>query len=512
MRRISVLILLLLAVAVFPSGAYGDTGDYWANFIERATEGTEVVVSGDWILSRDVVVPAGVTVVLACDDRGNGHDTVRNPDGEEGLVGSVETRVVIPEDTTLIVFGTVLVNAHTCWADWNCNLAITGGYAEVVNNGSIIIMDGGTWDNIGETSGRGSLISMDGSVLRDRFMVVHWRGGTTAEAQYRNGIFPFNEYSMHSVSCTIFFESGSRYVGSIKMYINDGFRFAELPIVGQEDGFIRLNDGSTAVKTYVDGRSSIVIDGGATFSYSEILLQDPAYSRYHLDTSSLIIPLDGDIDIVLSGGRYIVESSFKAMPGATISVHSSSIYVGGGSSLTMYEVFDDRTSWAGTEYPSRVPAYMYMVDSSMDVEGSISGRIFCDDLDSVSVSGTTRIAIPEAMGEVGFGDTGSWASLHCTVLVNGEPVESLQHYCTDSAMNRQWNGDWQSLGEGQLLYSRPSFGEGYHAPDFGGILDVPSNVYIVLATGLLSLISLMIVAYYTFRYFHPKSHHADIRL
>ena len=494
MRGASLLLMASLVVLLLvpSSPADADPGTDWAAEIEGASPGSAVVVSGIWTLSEDVTVPAGITVVLACDEKGTGYVDGRNPDGSKGADRTEVARVVVPEGVVLTVKGTVLVNAETCWAEWNCDLGVTGGYSRVENRGTIVVCDGGTWDNFGETSGSGTLRAEDGSTVRDRFMVVHWRGGSTAQAQMSNGIFPFNEYSMRSISCPVLMDAGASLLGTVKLYIGDGFRFAEFPFVGDSNGLVRLSGGASLSKTCSGGRTVVSIDGGAVFSDSVL-----TYSGRSISTSDYVMPVDGDIDLVLRNGEYRVSESFKIMPGGTVSLKDSALIVDGSGFLAVYEKFEDLTSWGGTEYPVRDPAYLDLDRSTLSIQGVFSGRVFCDSYSDVSVDGRTRCYTLEATGIVGYGDTGSWSMLHCTVLVLGDPSAGLSRYFTDPGLSEEWGEDWSTLGTSQLLYAEAVSGGGYAPSDYGGIVKEPTKgitkILLIAVAAMVAVVTIAVV-------------------
>lgn len=490
MRGMSLLLLVPLVVLLLvpSSPTDADYGTDWAAEIEGASPGSTVVVSGPWTLSGDVTVPADVTVVLACDEKGTGYVDGRNLDGSKGADRTEITRVVVPEGATLTVNGTFLVNAETCWAEWNCDQGVTGGYSRVENHGAIVVCGGGTWDNFGETSGDGTLRAEDGSTIRDRFMVVHWRGGSTAQVQMRNGVFPFNEYSMRSISCPVLMDAGSSLLGTAKLYIGDGFRFAEFPFVGDLNGLVRLSEGASLSKMCSGGRTVVSIDGGATFSSSEL-----SYSGRSISTSDYVMPIDGDIDLILKNGGYYVSESFKIMPGGTISVKDSSLTVDESGFLAVYEKFEDLTSWGGTEYPQRDSAHVDLDRSRLSIWGTFSGRVFCDSYSDVSVGGRTRCHTLEATGIVGYGDTGTWSMLHCTVLVLGGPSPGLSRYFTDRDLLEEWGEDWSTLRQSQLLYAEAMPGGGYVPSDYGGIAKEPTKGIMKALLVAVAVVAILVV-------------------
>lgn len=316
----------------------------------------------------------------------------------------------------------------------------------------------------------------------------------------RNGVFPFNEYSMHSISCPVVLDSGASLIGTVKLYIGNDFRFVEFPFVGESEGLVRLSEGSSLSKLYSNERTIVEISGDATFSSSKL-----SYSGRSLSTSDFVVPIDGDIDLVLKNGEYRVSESFKIMPGGTVSAKNSAVIVARSGFLATYEGFDDLTSWEGTEYPQRNPAYVDLERSALVINGTFSGRVFCESYSDVSVDGKTRCHTLEATGIVGYGDTGTWSMLHCTVLIQGNISLGLSRYCTDQDLADEWDENWESLECSQLLYAKAVPGGGYIPSYYGGLTKEPSKGLLkILLPVAMMIIALIAAVKLIHRHARPK--------
>lgn len=459
MKNGTIVLMALLIVSCalcMPSSSDAATGIDVSDQLSSAT-GT-VYLSGECTISRDVTVPSSATVVLMCGADDTGYQDGWNHDGplDGTKEGSPYTVLHIPRGCTLYIWGTVLVNSVTCQPVWYCNLGITGGYAKVDLSGDIVVRDGGILDNFGIVSGPGSITAEGGSTVRDRYIIDHWRGGTNAQSCYNNGVYPMNEYHMDGISSTLVVESGASYVGTVKLYVGGTFNRVEFPQIDGDNGLIRLSDGAVATIA----RGTMTIEGGARFSESSLTMGGASVSTADFD-----FPMDGDMKLVLRNGNYVVENGFKVMPGGVVRLEGSTLTIGSGGSLSLYDYFTDETSWTATsegpttEYPDRDPAYMVLDSgSSVVVRGSLGGRVFLSDPGQVTfASGSETYLKTREVKDIpeGSGYRGSYKYVHhYATLVVGSPSSHLSGYWTDASLVTEW--DMRTLTDGMVLYSTPS--------------------------------------------------------
>ena len=423
--------------------------------INSLVEGDVLVIENNSVIGKDATVPYGATLVLACQNNDKSVlDNGMNPCGGDIDEGAEEfISLTVKSGVTLDVRGCVVVNAVTGWkcvpgdvnGRWNGNTGITGGYAHLINEGRVTIENGGIYNNYGMTSGDGDILVKNGGTLKDRYEIVNWRGGTMASSCLNNGIYPMNEYSMHSVSCRTILENGSSLVGTVKLFMGGQFNTAELNIVGSNNSLILLGGESRLVKTYSSGSGKTVMEihGDAVFSETRLSLQGATMS-----TGMMSFPLDGHISMILKDGTFTVTEDFKLLPGSDVSVIDGKLVVDSDSELTAYDFFDDETSWTGTEYPVRTPAYILLDNSVAIVEGCLTGRVFVVDDSTLELGrfGTLSSITSEVRGE-----NDVKRIYHRAVIISGQPTEHIGACYLDGHMSRQWDGS--ALGGREMLYS-----------------------------------------------------------
>jgi hypothetical protein len=346
--------------------------------LDGASSGDTVIMLASQTLSGDATVPEGVVLVLPCKDNDPGYVAGYCPKGEsEGLDSSKVQRystLTIPSGTTLTVNGAVLVNAVTgLKAGTSEQGIITGGYAAIALDGTINVTGSKAMlDNFGYVTGTGQVNATQGGKVGDRYEVTHWRGGSNAVDAYGVGVYPMNETNCHSIQTTVTIDSSSSFVGLVRMYEKVwGYHDARFTLIGGLGAMIQLNSGATATKTYADGRSTVALSGGATFSGSSMTIAgSDVYTRNY------VFPVDGDVSLVMQKGTYAVDEDFKLLPGSTAELMSgATLTVNAEKTLALYATFID--TFNANLYPANRDAAELTIHggATLRVNGTIGGRV-----------------------------------------------------------------------------------------------------------------------------------------
>lgn len=459
MRVSSVAIIITVLAAMFlvpVQEANGDSTDVNVSDTLESAKETEII-SGKCHLGRDTVIPSGKTVILMCGDYYDNGAPVINPDGTVHSERNKTPHTSLDTNGyTLTVKGTLIVNAVTNRPisdtselvydakNWN----ITGGWARIVNSGSIIISENGTLYNYGIIEGNGSVTANSGSVLGDLYTLDNWRFGSTTRSCLEKGIYPLNMYSMDNITCKIIINCGALYTGLLKVYLNNSFYSGTFDQIGNDNGLIRLKTDAYAEKTTADGRTTVKITGDALFSSSKISINGMSQS-----TENYCIPLKS-MDLILNNGTFEISSNFKAMTGSAITAIDSEIRITETGSLNIYDYYDDRTSWRGTEYPDLPPAYLDLDNSTLVNYGTFAGRIFITGQSDFENHGKTVSSTLESTGIEGYGDYIIDEIWHRTIVVYDEPSRYLTGYFTDANLSQPWDG--MPYSDDTVLYSGTS--------------------------------------------------------
>ena len=368
--------------------------------IAASQSGDTVVMLENQTLSGTVIVPDGVTVIIPCMDTDKGYigegDERFGPDGQEtafktGYNGTVYRTLTIPSGATLNINGTMLINAVVGYKHTTADQDISGGHGQIDLSGNIVVNNGGMLENYGLIDGSGLVTACSGGTIVDLYVVRHWRGGSHAFSMITadNDVYPMNEIDCHNITSEIKVESGGSFVGAVKMYASEAYHKTHFPQIDNNNGLIRLKEGASLTKTYdkVTGITTIDITGGAEFSKSTLNVVG-----MELSTSSVPpFPVDGDIEINMRSGDYVVSESFKLLTGAKAHLASDARLIVLETttknqpgkepeeipvSLVLYDKFQDLPNTNSTQYPEREAAVL-TVDggSTVTVNGVFAGRV-----------------------------------------------------------------------------------------------------------------------------------------
>ena len=381
-----------------PAGDYeawnmdkGELGEL-AAVVQGARSGDTVLLTKDTTLSTDLTIPAGVTLVVPCTEDDKGNNSVRGdaqkgepPCGigtgssDIGRNGTLYRTLAIESGKTLTVEGTLVVNAVIGrQGRGHYDYDINGGYGRVVNHGTIDIRSGGAVDAFGLVEGAdGNVIVRSGAILTDLFVIINWRGGTQASAMDSAKIYPMNEYKADNISSTITIHSGASYRGLTRIYakvfFSSKYTSAYFTQVNNDDGIIRLKEGSTLTRKVENGRERFTINGGAVFAGSSLNV------GISLTTTKFIYPFNGTYDFELKNGEYAFTEDFKFMPGVTMTTDGANLVVNEGKTVVFYDKFDDINETAGlaAQYPHNRPAATLTLsdNSTLTINGTFAGTV-----------------------------------------------------------------------------------------------------------------------------------------
>ena len=418
----------VLAAGDAPAASIGDvTYASLEEALNAAVSGQTVVLIDDYVMTSNAAVKAGVLLLLPCMDNDVGYtSTGYNPDGTTSSVKTLYRTLTIPENVTLTVEGSILVNAVTGYpAGGDFDQDIRGGYAQINLSGDIIVENGGLLDNCGYIKGAGQVTAKSGAEIRDLFVIESWRGGSHALnligglfdvilADEYHDPFPLNEYNCHNIESTVKIESGSSFIGNVKMYGASSFNYTLFPLIDNTNGLIRLAPNAYIIKTYNEtasngaaandtGRTTIQIYGGATADDSTLNFTFSGVSK-DLSTSRFTFPVDGDIEFELHSGNYTFNDNFKFLTGSVMTVYAdATLTVPSDKKVVFYDEFNDIDNNGTSEYPQRDAAYILLKgNSTLNIQGSFAGIVKCEtSLDQVIVGAnavTINIESKEANG------------------------------------------------------------------------------------------------------------------
>lgn len=408
--------------------------------LDVATSGQTIFVLNDTafatqeiagVLYNDVkfkTVKTGVTLLLPFNENdtvghiGAGEDGSANYNATAALTGTAKLykTLVIPEGIEVIVNGKLIVGAQTGKIDAGTNQnAVSGNYCEI-SLGGTITLNNATLEVYGYIKGNGEITANNTTVIENLYL-SGWLGGSESAARYVGNreigvgealgnelkidtpnMFPFSQYELRSIQSRVIINKGSKLQGytkiatgevdikiaKLKAQINEALlTFISSDAGNAASGLFRLvGNNSKIVKSMSGDRVRFDLHGEVNDGYTSISIK-VVKATVKMASEKVFFPIDGRTDITLKNGATFTQSyMFKALPGATITVESGSVYNVNGK-LVMYD-----RSFTEKGYPgaARGDAKL-IVNGTMNVNGALGGNVTSDNAGTVAVGANATI-------------------------------------------------------------------------------------------------------------------------
>lgn len=408
--------------------------------LDVATSGQTIFVLNDTafatqeiagVLYNDVkfkTVKTGVTLLLPFNENdtvghiGAGEDGSANYKATAALTGTAKLykTLVIPEGIEVIVNGKLIVGAQTGKIDAGTNQnSVSGNYCEI-SLGGTITLNNATLEVYGYIKGNGEITANNTTVIENLYL-SGWLGGSESAARYVGNreigvgealgnelkidtpnMFPFSQYELRSIQSRVIINKGSKLQGytkiatgevdikiaKLKAQINEALlTFISSDAGNAASGLFRLvGNNSKIVKSMSGDRVRFDLHGEVNDGYTSISIK-VVKATVKMASEKVFFPIDGRTDITLKNGATFTQSyMFKALPGATITVESGSVYNVNGK-LVMYD-----RSFTEKGYPgaARGDAKL-IVNGTMNVNGALGGNVTSDNAGTVAVGANATI-------------------------------------------------------------------------------------------------------------------------
>lgn len=408
--------------------------------LDVATSGQTIFVLNDTafasqeiagVLYNDVkfkTVKTGVTLLLPFNENdtvghiGAGEDGSDNYNATAALTGTAQLykTLVIPEGIEVIVNGKLIVGAQTGKIDAGTNQnAVSGNYCEI-SLGGTITLNNATLEVYGYIKGNGEITANNTTVIENLYL-SGWLGGSESAARYVGNreigvgealgnelkidtpnMFPFSQYELRSIQSRVIINKGSKLQGytkiatgevdikiaKLKAQINEALlTFISSDAGNAASGLFRLvGNNSKIVKSMSGDRVRFDLHGEVNDGYTSISIK-VVKATVKMASEKVFFPIDGRTDITLKNGATFTQSyMFKALPGATITVESGSVYNVNGK-LVMYD-----RSFTEKGYPGAARGdAKFIVNGTMNVNGALGGNVTSDNAGTVAVGANATI-------------------------------------------------------------------------------------------------------------------------
>lgn len=440
-------------------------------------------------IKEDAEIPKGIKLVLPfnSDDE---YDATGNKDNAQNRVSwgtkELEKKYLYRKVTltgNLTVKGEFHVGGVIHYPDQSAQAHTSGAYSELAVNGTVTVESGGVMDVYGRVTGTGGITVKGGGKIYEPFLILDFAGGQNTQDLYYKNQTPFNRYAVINVQCQkgLTIEYRGELIGHASLNVSTMggvhtldaaiISYAEAP-EGDEDpkGFITLTEGGSLTAIYHDeedpnghkkipdaqglnntvdiGYTELIFTGGAIANSLKI-----SYLMVNIDTKNVVgFSIPYNFQITLKSGQYKLNSNFKLMPGAGLTVEE-------GATLTAAEgknffIYDGlvQSKMSGKSYPTaaELTAAGYSTSANFIVNGAF---VFTGGTKEV-VSAEDGEVISTLLGVIQTTNTESAAKIeigeHVTLsgkIVDGGTTKYDCNYSEYQSSARVWDKVHKELAE-----------------------------------------------------------------
>ncbi len=364
------------------------------------TEDSKIVVINDCVIENNLEIPANVTLVLAyssTDETGYKQNNTSTSRASWNNNIKPYLTLTVNSGATLTVNGKLIVGGVQHGTDQQATGRTSGDYAQLVNNGSIVI--NGYMDVIGLVTGEGSITVNNGATLRQPFMVNNYSGGTNTDALYYADQFPFTQFATVNVQCKQIINYGATVLGSTSLYFWSSIHTQDVILIDSiankstgtsaQGALIWMQEGSRLEITYDDnkkvneqvGNIHLGDSGLSTIDvYGAITAGEFYLQGYGSGKMVLAIPYTYNFNFK-SGSTVTVDQKYKIMPGAVVTIEEgATVNIGANGAIYVYDGLIQADK-SGKVYPSNkvLAEYkfsqsgMLIVNGTLNIDGAFAG-------------------------------------------------------------------------------------------------------------------------------------------
>ena len=339
-----------------------------ADAISAAGEGDTVILVRSAVLTEDLTVPAGVTLLLPyapdaltvnaedhalrfANAEANGVVAAVTPAGEQVSVALTLSgcTLTVEKDAMLVVGGTYSGAQPIGGGTY-------GSHAEIRIEEDAALLVKGTLSTYGYITGAGET-TLAGGALYTPMVVTDYHGGTFSALSYAmHYTSPFNSYAAVNVQCPLSMDSASAVFGYYVLYASDNQNASTGPIISSDEGMFRLGEGAAmrfvyhpeyAVAGFPNiGRTEIVAEGDITVQSFQL----KATKDIIVKTAKINYPIPWNFSYTQKSGTLTLTQGLRLLPGAELMIgKDAALHV--EKALFVFDGFAPQLYSAGV-YPS----------------------------------------------------------------------------------------------------------------------------------------------------------------
>lgn len=355
----------------------------------QANGQSKITLATDGSISGTYTIPAGITLLIPFDEAGTLYTTTPAYTTTAETQKAYKTLTMAAGSSITVNGGAISVGGkHFTSSNQEC-CKPTGAYGLIkMQEGSSITLNNGAnlyaW---GYITGDGQITANSGTNVYEYYQITDWRGGsqTGDMANNKQKVFPFTQYYVQNIEAALTLNAGANeytYISVTARLI--GTKSATIPFVGS-NGLFKLGADGQFTKKYIPAQDRMVftISGGA--SLNSIAL---SISTMSVDSKDYVLPINNNVDIVITSGTTTIEKDAALLPGVTVLIaKDAELKVASAASLYVYDDAEWSPNYVWGSNSSGIHPVSYspsgkgsrgIADAKVDVNGvlTVEGAVY----------------------------------------------------------------------------------------------------------------------------------------
>ena len=326
-------------LALFETGGqpFDDLGD--AVTYAQTNGQSKITLAADGSISGTYTIPTGITLLIPFDEAGTLYTTTPAFTTTAETQKAYKTLTMAAGSSITVNGGAISVGGkHFTSSGQEC-CKPTGAYGLIkMQEGSSITLNNRAnlyaW---GYITGDGSITANSGANVYEYYQVTDWRGGNQTKDMVNNKqkVFPFTQYYVQNIEAALTLNAGaneSTYISVTASIV--GTKSATIPFVGS-NGLFKLGADGQFTKRYIPAQDRMVFTISGEASLNSIAM---SVSGVTVDSKNYVLPINNNVDIVITSGTTTIERDAALLPGVTVLIaKDAELKVASAASLYVYD-------------------------------------------------------------------------------------------------------------------------------------------------------------------------------
>ena len=350
---------------------------------------SKITLATDGSISGTYTIPAGITLLIPFDEAGTLYTTTPAYTTATETQKAYKTLTMAAGSSITVNGGAISVGGkHFTSSGQDC-CKPTGAYGLIkMQEGSSITLNNRAnlyaW---GYITGDGQITANSGANVYEYYQVTDWRGGsqTGSMANNKQKVFPFTQYYVQNIEAALTLNAGANeytYISVTAKIV--GTKSATIPFVGS-NGLFKLGADGQFTKRYIPAQDRMVFTISGEASLNSIAMSVASVS---VDSKDYVLPINNNVDIVITSGTTTIEKDAALLPGVTVSIaKDAELKVAAGASLYVYDdsEWSPNYVWGGNSSGIKPVSYSPsgkgsrgIADAKVDVNGvlTVEGAVY----------------------------------------------------------------------------------------------------------------------------------------